>query len=749
MKIRSIISVLLGIIMLGAGCLYVFMANQNHKSMEEAFVETQLQTTTENISEKLVLEMDRALVALETTARHLAKEEQSDRKEIRETLKSLSTEMKFSDMNLCDKDGTGYDLNGKEQKVSFCSYYNRALLGVSSVAFSSFYEDSTTEDLVFTVPISQDGTVIGVLRASIDLEYLRGFLSIDTFRGKENVHLLQKNGTILAHLTRDLEESEGFLELLDKEDDNYKKIQQVIEQGKPFLAQSKLQNKEYYISFQGIKRISGGGVMISIPKEQLLALYEKQLNPTGQRLSILLSLIIFVTATALVGVSLYESFRRHRTEALAYYDEITESMNFNRFRKEASLLLQKSIGNNYAIIVVAIDRFEYIKEFFGVSEGHRILKYISQMFKENIKTGELSCRLNTDNFVLLLKYHNKEELSNRISYLDVTIGNFEEKSIKMDKYELRFHYGIYCNEDSGTDIDIMINRATHALNQVKNDKKQTYEYYSGAMEDRILDEKEIEDRMYTALEEKEFIVYLQPKYDLNSGLQVGAEALVRWMHPDKGLMYPGRFIGVFEKNGFIVKLDMYILEILCHRLKVWISKGYRPMPLSINISRLNLFDEYFIDNVEAILEKYGIPANLIQLEIAEEVVSDNMELLSSLMERLKKDGFLISMDDFGTGTTSMNTLYHVPVDELKLDRKFLLGAEKTDRGKNVIKSIIEMAKRLDIKVVSEGVENKAQARMLKELGCDMIQGYVFSDPLPIKEYENYAYGPRAKDNKIW
>lgn len=749
MKVKSIISILLGIAMLGAGCLYVFMANQNHKSLQETFVEAQLQDATEEISEKLNLELDRAFVALETTARLLAKEKKSNTKEIRAILQSLSQDMNFSQMNLCNMDGIGYDLTGKEQKVSFCSYYNRALLGVSSLAFSSFYEDSNKEELVITVPISQDKTVIGVLRASMDVEYLMGFLSIDDFRGKENVHLLQKNGTILAHLTKDLDETESFLDLLNEEDENYRKIEQAIEQGKPLLTLIRLQNSDCYISFQGIKKVSGGGVMISIPKEQLLALYDKQIDSTGKVFSILL-IAVFIAATAvLIGITLYESVRRYRTEALAYYDELTESMNFNRFRKEASLLLQKSPGTSFAIVVVSIDRFEYIKEFFGVSEGHRILKYISQMFKENIKTGELSCRLNMDNFVLFLRYHNKEELSNRINYMDVTIGNFEEKKIKMDKYELRLHYGIYCNEDGGNDIDIMVNRATHALNQVKNDKKQTYAYYSGAMEDRILDEKEIEDRMYTALEEKEFVVYLQPKYDLNTGLQVGAEALVRWMHPEKGLMYPGRFIGVFEKNGFIVKLDMYILEIICHRLKVWISKGYRPMPLSINISRLNLFDESFIHNVESILEKYGIPANLIQLEIAEEVVSDNMELLSSLMERLKKDGFLISMDDFGTGTTSMNTLYHVPVDELKLDRKFLLGAEKTDRGKNVIKSIIEMAKRLDIKVVSEGVENKAQARMLKELGCDMIQGYAFSDPLPIKEYENYAYGPRAKENKIW
>jgi EAL domain-containing protein (putative c-di-GMP-specific phosphodiesterase class I) len=354
-----------------------------------------------------------------------------------------------------------------------------------------------------------------------------------------------------------------------------------------------------------------------------------------------------------------------------------------------------------------------------------------------------------ENFLLLLRYHNKEELSDRINFLDSTLCSFDGDEIKNDKYEFRLHYGIYCLEGNESDTDRMAEKAARALQMIKNDRQKVFEFYSESMQKKALDENEIESHMFEALEEREFLVYLQPKFDLHTGRQSGAEALVRWMHPEKGLLYPGRFIGVFEKNGFIVKLDMYMLDEICHRLKIWISKGYHPMPISLNISRLNLFDEEFVPKLIATLEQYGIPANLVQLEMSEQVVTNNIGKLSSLIDHLKDYGFLISIDNFGTGTTSMNTLYTIPVDELKLDRKFLLEVEKTDRGKNVIKSIIEMAKRLNINVVSEGVENKAQARMLQELGCDMIQGFAFSEPMPFREYENYAFGPRADEVNIW
>lgn len=751
MRLRGLIAAFLGVVMIGAVGLIAAMNNKNQEEFLNENAQIQLNYETQLISQEVDMFLSGNMDTIETLAEIIARENEEDwnNQNLKTALNEVQIKMNFANINIFNRNGIGYDLEGKEQKVAFCPYFQRALLGDTSITFSDFYENSEEEDLIFTVPIHYKGEITGVLRASMEIGVFNNLMSFNTFRGKEDVYLLQQDGKIMAALTENTMETKDFFSLLDTNDLIYNELMKVINQGKSLLTKATFRDVDCYLSFAGIKNLIDGGIMVTIPRDQLLELFHEDDKTVSSTYQLILLMTVIITAALLVFMSIVESMKRYRIERLAYYDEVTEGINYNRFKKDTSVLLHKSSNKGYAIIEIAIDRFDYIKEFFGIQESYLILKYISQILKENVKSDEIYCRLNTDYFVLLLKCHNKEELSNRINYLDIKIGGFEEKDIKKDKYELRLHYGIYCIEEDDVDLELMISRANHALFLVKNDKKQPYEYYTGAMQNRIIDEKEIEEHMNIALEEKEFLVYFQPKYDLNTGMQVGAEALVRWLHPEKGLMYPGRFIGVLEKNGFIVKLDMYILDILCHWLKVWIEKGYRPIPLSINISRLNLFDENFIDNIEAILERYGIPANLIQLEIAEEVVSDNIELLSSLMERLKEYGFLISMDDFGTGTTSMNTLYHIHVDELKLDRKFLLGAEKTERGKNVIKSIIEMAKRLDINVVSEGVENKAQAKMLKELGCDMIQGFVFSDPLPIKEYESYAYGPKAKENKVW
>ena len=254
--------------------------------------------------------------------------------------------------------------------------------------------------------------------------------------------------------------------------------------------------------------------------------------------------------------------------------------------------------------------------------------------------------------------------------------------------------------------------------------------------------------MEQALEDKKIVMYLQPMVDLHIYQIYSAEALVRWMHPVKGLLYPGRFISLFEKNGFIVELDMYILEELCRRLKIWIRKGIKPMPLSFNVSMHNLFNGEFVGKVMEIVNKYGIPANLIMLEVSEEAIAGNLELTQEIIDELKSEGFLISMDDFGKSSTSMNTLYQLHVDEVKMDRKFLLEMEKNERGQSILNSIVDTSKRFDINIVAEGVDNKAQAQLLRELGCDMMQGFVFSEPLPEREYEEYAYGARAAENKI-
>ena len=444
----------------------------------------------------------------------------------------------------------------------------------------------------------------------------------------------------------------------------------------------------------------------------------------------------------------YQAKKHYDLDRMANVDHITKSYNFKGFARRMNKAFEKDPNSKYAFLEVTLDRFDYFKETFGNDETNKTLAFMSSVIEDFVHSDEAFCRYNTMYFILLLKYQSEEELKERIIYLIDKIGDDKGHERNYAKFSFDLKAGVYCLNQIDISVDEMIRCANTALVAAQSNFKAPYEMFKSSMENSKTESKEFEDHMYTALDEKEFLVYLQPKFSLKNGMQTGAEALVRWMHPEKGLLYPGRFISLFEKNGFITELDMYILDDLCNRLRIWIRKGIKPMPLSINISMQNLYDEKFVSRVKEIVHKHGVPENLIMLEFSEESVAGNIALTKEVIESLKKDGFLISMDDFGKSATSMNTLYQVNVDELKIDRQFLLENEKTERGQSIINTVMETSKTLGINVVGEGVNDKSQAKLLKDLGCDMMQGFVFAEPLPEHEYEEYAYGARAAENKI-
>ncbi len=284
-----------------------------------------------------------------------------------------------------------------------------------------------------------------------------------------------------------------------------------------------------------------------------------------------------------------------------------------------------------------------------------------------------------------------------------------------------------------------MDRANTARKTIKGGHKNSFAFYDKEMHKKILKEKEIENSMVDALNNGEFIVYFQPKYSLSDYQIIGAEALVRWDNPQKGLIPPIEFIPVFERNGFIVNIDFYVFEEVCKKIREWMDEGQKVVPISVNLSRMHFVNSNFIEKFKLIVDKYKIPTRLIELELTETAVLDNIEGLLDTMNNLKEKGFVISMDDFGTGYSSLNLLKELPVDILKLDRAFFTEKDESNNEKIVISNVIKMAKELKMKVISEGVETISQVEFLKQIGCDMVQGYLFSKPMPVKEFEKIAF----------
>ncbi|MCR5830435.1 MAG: GGDEF domain-containing protein [Lachnospiraceae bacterium] len=758
MKRRYLILAVVTILMLaGVAVGYSFLSsNENLMRIEEAGKEFEILDQT--LASKMQVYTQSVMKNLEGAASAISTigGEKATKEELMAVLTQLKERGGYDELSYVGTKNDAMSSNGSTYDVSFDPYYGRALNGDSTITKSGYLSEED-DSYMATVPVKGAAGITGALRAKLSATAVEGNLTISNYRGREVILLLNRDGEVI-HVSSgtDLSNTKTIYDVFGKNSDSRAQFESVVRQGRGLflrvdenLTVEVFGDGPYYIAYQGVSGTGEWGVMMIMNEEKLFEFYKNDAVSSNAITAVILFLIALVGAIGLGIYGFFETRSRNRMYNLAYYDEFAGTMNINYFRKGVNQTLTKSNSTQYAFVLMGIAKYEYLRDFFGENEISRILREISQILKSNVKRDEYFCHNFGEEYDLLLSYHNRDELVARLKFLEGSLEMVNKSEGGSDKYALTFRYGVAFGGADAHDFDTLMSRANMAHMEAKGKGAGAVEFYTEKMQSRIVDEKEIERDMYDALENKEFLVYLQPKFNLSTGLQAGAEALIRWMHPVKGLMYPGRFIETFEKNGFVTRLDMYMLEELCRRIKVWTGKGYRPMPLSLNISQQNLLNPEFVNDAIALTEKYGVSPNLIIFEMSEKVVVDNMGILNKIMEQMKDHGFVVSMDNFGTGSTSMNTLYNVPVDELKIDRKFLLNAEKTDRGQNVIQSVIEMAKRLKIDVVSEGVENKQQAILLREMGCDMIQGFAFSEPLPEHEYEEYAYGPRARDNSVW
>ena len=301
---------------------------------------------------------------------------------------------------------------------------------------------------------------------------------------------------------------------------------------------------------------------------------------------------------------------------------------------------------------------------------------------------------------------------------------------------MTFSFGVCPVEPGERDISLLNDWASLAREKVKGLHDRSVGFYDHQLRERMLEEKELESDMEGALASGQFQLWLQPKYSIFRNRAVGAEALVRWDHPRLGLLPPGRFIPLFEKNQFISKLDFYMLERTCALLRQWLDEGLAPVRVSVNMARVHLSDPDFPEQAARVKERYRIPGRLVELELTESSVLefDDSTRLVALIDRLHALGFLVSMDDFGSGYSSLNLLRELPVDVLKLDRGFF-GGDGDERTRTVIRDAVGMAADLDITVVAEGIEREDQVAFLAEIGCDTVQGFYFARPMPVSDFE--------------
>ena len=384
----------------------------------------------------------------------------------------------------------------------------------------------------------------------------------------------------------------------------------------------------------------------------------------------------------------------------------------------------------FAFIQFDVRSFKSINYNYGDKTGDRILQYLNDSLELLCNGDQIYCRLSADVFMIFTTYHDVDQLIAFVKFLDANLCHFEDIT-----YQLAF--GIYIVTDKTLPTRKMGDAAALARQALKKYPLETYMFYKEELRKRSNSLEFIQHDMQHALENHEFVMYLQPKYSISQNKVIGAEALVRWVHPEKGLIPPCEFIPVFEENGFIANVDQHIWHTACRTLRKWIDAGITPVPISVNVSRTYLDKREITDYIDELMEHYQLPKYLLELEITESVENRAAE---NAIERFKRQGYTLLMDDFGSGYSSLNMLKNTPFDTLKIDREFLSEFMNSDRGQKIITHTIRMSQDIGLGLVAEGVENQAQADFLSFCGCDTAQGFHYSKPIPLEEFEKQAFG---------
>lgn len=426
--------------------------------------------------------------------------------------------------------------------------------------------------------------------------------------------------------------------------------------------------------------------------------------------------------TMLVEITLLSPEEAYRIELAKVFTNDRNPMQFNN---QANKIIEKSPDMDFALIQFDISKFKVINEQYGESAGDEILEYFTGMMNMICGENQIFTRLSADVFMVLTPYETEKDIQDMIDRINSSLTGY--KNIPYTLY-----FGASYIIDKNKPLRKYGDEAAMARQSIKGDALKHVCFYNDEMKNRKKKQKYLEDHMEEALNNHEFVMFLQPKYSISLNKIVGAEALVRWINPEKGVISPGEFIPLFEENGFVIKMDHFIWEEACKLIKYWQDSGIQPLPISVNMSRKHFESENSAEFLDELIKKYGIEKRYLEIEITETIDDINKE---KGIDMLKKSGYTLLMDDFGSGYSSLNTLKNTQFDVVKIDRFFLQDLIDSERGQKIVEHTIHMAKDIGLALVAEGVETEAQAQFLEQCGCDVAQGFFYARPMDVDTFQ--------------
>ena len=591
----------------------------------------------------------------------------------------------------------------------------------------------------YYVPVfSSSGEVSGAIGAKIDSDVFRKILSLNSYNGLGYSHVIDSDGNyIIKSQNKDNTYVNFFDAKINYLKNSKEKIQEALKSENSGTFLFKVKDGKFYLGAFAFIGNNNSFVLTDVPLDVLM--FHSNLL-LGGLAAIFLTIWVLMLALLRYSNSLYRQ-NEYVIYNAAFNDEVTESYNKTKFLLDAQDILSQTKDDNFALISVDITNFKALNELLGYEFSNKMLKGIYTIIQRNLSKDSIFARDYSSAFVILYKYTSENQiLQTFIPKLTYEIEKYNEDVMKKLQEEkgnenkkvsrLNPVFGIYLIEDKTSDLVQMCEKAAFAKRNIKNQEAQNYQFYDDGLKEKLQQDKSIEDEMISALENKQFRIFLQPKFDIASGKIVGAETLVRWFHSARGIIPPREFLPVFEKNGFITKLDKFAWQQACNFISIRQVAGDTVFPVSVNVSPLHFNNDALTDELLALTGRYNIEPAYIVLEIEEKCITeDKNNHVKEGIKKLKEAGFTISVDNFGTGFSSVNILKTLPIDELKLDRTFISSLSNDGNNQGLLNSIVEMAKQLNISVVAEGVETPAQASFVKQAGCNIAQGFLFGRPM--------------------
>lgn len=638
-------------------------------------------------------------------------------------------------VGFCDTDGTTYTTDNVVANLSYREFFQRGMQGkstITGVLTDALRPDADEKVIIFSSPMYDDTTneLLGVFGLIYDAEVINASLQVECFEGQGCSFATNEAGDISIAMSYDsIQLSQNlYTDILSRNPGNTEVINTIrrnISSNTPNLGKLFIDSVEYYYYRTPILIADGEivwNVFTLVPTGYLL----QRLKPVRNTMYLMIFLSIFLVVAAMISYLIIFSSQRRLVQRLAYRDSVTGGANYAYFKRQ---LLTKSRNRCGYIVSMDIQHFSNITITAGSAAADDMIKKTWELIKQSIKDNEYAARVRDDYFVMLLNMSSDADVSRRLEQLSDEVHDL---AIAYDAPGVRACFGIYPMEDI-TALDDSYNKAKIGREFAKERHDKCYAFYSELDHEELLKNQQLEERFDFAISNHNFEIWYQPKYSASTKEIVGSEALVRWRETDGKLIPPGRFIPLFERDGYISRLDEYVFREVCHNQKYWLDKGFKVCPVSVNISRATIYGANVVDKYLGILDSFELPHEYIQLEVLESAISGNADI-AKILERFRLSGVHILMDDFGTGYSSLATLNMHCFDTLKLD-KSLIDCIGGKDGETLLHYVIKMGRHLGLHITAEGVEYESQLSYPQEQKCDDIQGYLFSKPLHVMDYE--------------